>query len=117
MIPVEELLEIQNQAQVLHWQTTSYAKHQALGGFYDGFGDLVDGFLEVYMGNVGRPTVSGGTMLKNISEMSPEMFILEVIDFLKLQKEEVPSDFTDLQNILDEMIALANKTKYLFTLS
>jgi hypothetical protein len=29
------LLGILNQLKVLHWQTQSYAKHQAFGGAYD----------------------------------------------------------------------------------
>lgn len=117
MIPVESLQEILNQAQVLHWQTHSFARHQALGGFYEGMSDLLDSYVESAMGNIGRPTVGDTIMVKNIDEYDPVVFIEDVIVFLKELKDEVPTDFSDLQNILDEMVALANKTKYLFSLS
>lgn len=41
------------QVQIFHWQTksqSSYAEHMALGGYYDGVGDLIDGIVESYQG-------------------------------------------------------------------
>ena len=36
-----------------HLNTRSYAKHQALGGFYDEIIDLADKFAEMYQGKYG----------------------------------------------------------------
>ena len=37
---------------LLHWQTKSYAEHQALGGLYDYVHDFKDGVVEKIMGYV-----------------------------------------------------------------
>ena len=42
---VTNLLTLHNQLKIHHWQTKSYAEHQALGGAYDEFSDLIDGFI------------------------------------------------------------------------
>jgi len=55
-----ELVNTQVQFRFLHWQTKSYAKHKAYGKFYDNLDDLIDKFVEVYMGKYGRPDYEGG---------------------------------------------------------
>jgi hypothetical protein len=49
---VTNLLTLHNQLKINHWQTKSYAEHQALGGAYDEFSDLVDEFVEVFNGQI-----------------------------------------------------------------
>lgn len=39
-----------NLAHFEHWQTKSFAKHMALGSFYDDVVDAIDGLVEVYQG-------------------------------------------------------------------
>jgi hypothetical protein len=43
-----EMLEASAQAKVFHWQTSSFAEHDALGEFYEGFNNLMDRFIESY---------------------------------------------------------------------
>jgi hypothetical protein len=43
---VTNLLTLHNQLKIHHWQTKSYAEHQALGSTYDEFADLIDEFIE-----------------------------------------------------------------------
>ena len=40
-----------NNIQVFHWQTQSYAEHQALGEYYESLTDLNDKFVESWQGN------------------------------------------------------------------
>jgi hypothetical protein len=40
------LVAIHTQLKFLHWQTKSYARHQAYGGAYDDMTGLIDGFVE-----------------------------------------------------------------------
>jgi hypothetical protein len=50
---VSALLHSRTQVHVFHWQTksqSSFAEHMALGGFYEGIGDLVDGLVESFQG-------------------------------------------------------------------
>ena len=35
-------LQLQAQMRILHWQTTSFAEHNAFGGFYDAADDIID---------------------------------------------------------------------------
>ena len=48
------LVAIQTQLRFFHWQTKSYARHQAYGGTYDAMDGLIDNFVEVLMGKYGR---------------------------------------------------------------
>ena len=41
-------LEYSNQSRYYHWQTESYAHHEALGEFYDCFNDNVDKMVEAF---------------------------------------------------------------------
>ena len=39
---ITKLLTLHNQLKVYHWQTDSYAQHQAFGGTYDALSPLID---------------------------------------------------------------------------
>ena len=116
---VQVLLTTTHQLHVYHWQTNSYAAHQAFGGAYDALDGLMDQFVEVFMGKYGKVASKGGFNIKldNITETKPEEFIDSVIGFLTndLPKEIKDTD-TDLLNIRDEMLDELNKLKYLLTL-
>ena len=66
------LLQTQSQMRILHWQTTSYARHMAFGGFYDAVDDLLDKLIECYQGKYGRIYFEDSTTLtiKDISDDS-----------------------------------------------
>ena len=54
---VTNLLTILNQLRIYHWQTRgkgSFAQHKALDKAYGEFSDLIDSFVEVFMGKYGR---------------------------------------------------------------
>ena len=117
---VTKLLTYQNQVKILHWQTTSFSAHEALGELYGSFNDKVDSFIEVFMGKYGRimSQNSFNLSLENYNNMPPLSLILqieqyligELPDMLDSQKD------TDLLNIKDELLASVNKTKYLLSL-
>ena len=116
---IKKLVEIQQQLRFLHWQTKSYAKHQAYGGIYSELDGLIDSFVETCMGKHGRPSFSGGYTLEgqDIDEVSIQEFIDGTVSFLigLSEKYDGKAD-TDLLNIRDEMLAEFNKLKYLLTL-
>ena len=95
----------------VHLNTRSYAKHKALGNFYDNVIDLADDFAEAYQGRHG--------LIGPISLMSAKK-TTNVIDFLQDQLEEIEkcryevcdkSD-TPLQNIIDGIVDLYLSTLY-----
>ena len=117
---VTNLLTLHNQLMIHHWQTKSYAEHQALGGAYDEFSDLIDEFIEVFMGKYGRIESRDGFKieLSNYKDLSAMDFCDKYIDYLinELPKGLESTD-TDMLNIRDEMLGQLNKLKYLLTLS
>ena len=117
---VQVLLTTTHQLHVYHWQTESYAAHQAFGQAYDAIDDLMDRFVEVFMGKYGRVASKGGfdIELANLTDKKPLEFIDGVIDYLtnELPKSLKDTD-TDLLNIRDEILGELNKLKYLLTLS
>jgi hypothetical protein len=117
---VTNLLTLHNQLKIHHWQTKSYAEHQALGGAYDEFSGLIDEFIEVFMGKYGRIESPGGFKIEldNYKDISPMDFVDKYVEYLvnELPKSLEETD-TDLLNIRDEMLGQLNKLKYLLTLS
>jgi len=117
---VTNLLTLHNQLKIHHWQTKSYAEHQALGGAYNEFSELIDEFVEVFMGKYGRIESKDGFKieLSNYKDIAAADFVDKYIDYLinELPKSLEETD-TDLFNIRDEMLAQLHKLKYLLTLS
>ena len=111
-----KLVEIQVQLKFFHWQTKSYARHQAYGMTYAGLDDLIDSFVEVFMGKYGRVPAMP-MQIFNRNEKDAMTFIDETVAFLiALSNGLDPVKDSDLLNIRDEMLALFNKLRYLLTL-
>ena len=95
----------------VHLNTRSFAKHSALGTFYDEIVDLADKFAETYQGKYG--------LIGPISLMSAKK-TSNVVEFLQDQIDEieqirykvVDKDCTALQNIIDEIVGLYLSTLY-----
>jgi DNA-binding ferritin-like protein len=114
-----KFISLQEQFRILHWQTKSYARHNAFGGIYSDLDDLIDEFMEVYMGKYGRVEFEGeGTIiLKNTKDLELNTFIKENLEFLKSLNEELnPSNDSDLLNVRDEIMSKINKLRYLLSL-
>lgn len=114
-----KFISLQEQFRILHWQTKSYARHNAFGGIYSDLDELIDEFMEVYMGKYGRVEFEGeGTIiLKNTKDLELNSFIKENMEFLKSLTEELnPSNDSDLLNIRDEVMGKINKLRYLLSL-
>mgnify|MGYP003342297825 FL=1 len=116
---IRKMVEMQTQLRFLHWQTKSYAKHQAYGGLYGDLDELIDDFVEACMGKHGRPSYEGGYTIQgqDLSEISVQNFIDGVCVFLiELTQVFDPKEDSDLLNLRDEMLGGFNKLKYLLTL-
>lgn len=111
------LIKIQEQLRIFHWQSETYAQHKAFGEAYEKLGELVDEFIEVFMGKYGkvRAKVTYNIELDNLSENYLD-YINDYIEFLNKLTEDISDQDTDLLNIRDEMLATLNKLKYLLTL-
>lgn len=111
-----KLTYFHEQLHLLHWQTSSYAEHQALGGLYDYVHDFKDGVIEKIMGYTGKRPAAykiealGGspatTVVDNLMSFASE---------LKAYGEK--NSYHDVCNLADSLSGEAAKTKYLLTLS
>jgi len=115
-----QFFTLQQQFKVLHWQTKSYARHKAYDDIYSNLGELIDDFVEIYMGKYGRVEFSSGEgsiTLKNTSTLQLNNFLKENIEWLKsLNSKLKPENDSDLLNLRDEMMGEINKLRYLLTL-
>lgn len=115
-----QFFTLQQQFKVLHWQTKSHSRHIAYDQIYSSLGELIDDFVEIYMGKYGRVEFSGGEgsiILKNTDSLQLNNFLKDNIEWLKSLNEKLKSDNdSDLLNLRDEMMGEINKLRYLLTL-
>ena len=98
-------------AHSVHLNTRSFAKHKALGAFYDDVIDLADKFAEAYQGRHG---LIGPISLHSARKTS------NIVEFLEDSLKEIEDmrykvcDKSDsaLQNIIDEIVELYLTTLY-----
>lgn len=111
-----KLTYFHEQLHLLHWQTTSYAEHQALGGLYDYVHDFKDGVIEKLMGYTGkRPGLYKIEALTNCTADQCVSNLLAFASELKAYGDK--NSFHDIGNLADSLSGEAAKTKYLLTLS
>jgi DNA-binding ferritin-like protein len=111
-----KLTYFHEQLHLTHWQTKSYAEHQALGGLYDYVHDFKDGLIEKIMGYTGkRPTAYKIEPLTNCTGVQCVTDLLSFASSLKDYGER--NSFHDVCNLADALSGEAAKTKYLLTLS
>ena len=97
-------------AHVLHLQTTSYAVHKALEFFYDGIVPLVDTACEIYQGAY--------SVLKQYPDEllgadTPMELMSGLREWIVGNRKKIGSpDDSHLQNAIDEIMALIDKTSY-----
>ena len=114
-----KLTHFVDQLHLLHWQTTSYAEHQALGGLYDKMFDFKDEIVEKVMGYSGkRPVAVKHDMLINPAPGVSSTIVGNIITFsAQLQSYAASNGMPDIENIAQSLSGEAAKTKYLLTLS
>jgi len=111
-----KLTYFHEQLHLTHWQTKSYAEHQALGGLYDYVHDFKDGVIEKLMGYTGkRPTPYKIEPLTNCTGNECVSNLLSFASSLKSYAES--NSYHDIANLADALSGEAAKTKYLLTLS
>jgi len=120
MTIITTLLTLQAQLRVFHWQTKSYAEHQALGGLYDSLEGRIDEFVETFSGRYGVPVAKNDYKLTVVNYKDNAGCVEYIDKTIAYMVKDVPAmlkpDDTDLLNIRDEMIGALNKTKYLLRL-
>ena len=110
-----EMLEASAQAKVFHWQTSSFAEHEAMGEFYEGFNDLMDKFIEAYQGCYGRIMMGCDMEVKPYTMDAPITFLEDFRSYISGGARMLVIGNSALTNILDEINGLVEQTIYRLT--
>jgi hypothetical protein len=104
---------------LLHFQTTSYAEHQALGIIYDKVADLQDEIVEKIMGYTGKRVKAYKIdALKDYSAGMSNQVVRELVSFAKdLEEFGEANNMPDIENIAQSLSGEAAQTLYRLTLS
>ena len=104
---VAQSLAVRTATHILHFISTSYAQHMALGDFYEGLVDLVDRYAEIHMAEAASVSFP--------SAVPPRGTPAAVLtDYLELVREEMADEATNKtkETILTEIEELTLRTLY-----
>ena len=107
---VQTLLHAVTNTHILHWQSKSYAEHQALGAFYEELPDLVDSLAEKIMGKYDITFEFKNSYYTPAKTGKEELESLK--DYVMEERKEIPQD-SEIQNEVDNIANLINQTLYL----
>jgi DNA-binding ferritin-like protein len=112
-----KLTYFHEQLHLLHWQTTSFAEHQALGTLYDDIQDFKDDVVEKLMGYMGRRVKA--FKFEPIVDTANAMAVVSAVQSFayELEMYAEANKFCDVENMAQDLSGKAAKTKYLLTLS
>lgn len=114
------LMQIADQAKIIHWQTDYDTEHRHFGAFYEMFIDQMDTLVEAIAGKCGKEELCFGQAAIQLYDykMAVSTFFDLVDDVLKGQFCELFDREADseLYNLVDEILDLKNKTRYLLQL-
>lgn len=111
--------ELQMNVKLYHWTTESYSNHKATNKLLDNLTDLVDSFIEKFMGAFTRPVLKSGSSIpiQNMTKTKYVKLLKQAQDYLRGDLEKVISKNSELLNIRDEILAALDEALYLATLS
>lgn len=109
------LVEASQQLKVLHWQTTNYAEHIALGSLYEAFEEAADSFAETLIGIDGgkRPSLKDTIQLSDYDEGGGVSYVKAIVTQLEALKDAP----TDILNMRDSLLEKCHHTLYLLSLN
>ena len=123
-------LELLNTIKIYHWSTLSYPTHKATDELHGKMSELVDSFIEIYIGHCSRGGAGGAGVPVFRFKSGRDAFIsfceckslaafCKVLDDNIIHLEGLTKrldGYTDLVNIRDEMVGALAQTLYLLRL-
>jgi len=124
-------LEILNTIKIYHWSTLSYPTHKATDELHEKMSELVDSFIEKYIGHLSRRS-EGGSSTTGVPIFkkgaaaavgfceckSLEIFCRKLDEYISYMEGLTKrlDGYTDLVNIRDEMVGAMAQALYLLRL-
>jgi DNA-binding ferritin-like protein len=111
--------ELQLNIKLYHWTTDSYSNHKTTNKLLEKLSDLIDSFVEKYMGAFSRPVMKIGSNvpIQNMSKSKYIKLLKQAQDYLRGDLEKVISKNSELLNIRDEMLGELDQALYFATLN
>jgi DNA-binding ferritin-like protein len=111
--------ELQLNLKMYHWTTNSYANHKTTNKLFEKLSDLIDSFVEKYMGAFSRPVMKIGSNvpIQNMTKTKYIKLLKQAQDYLRGDLEKVIAKNTELLNIRDEMLGELGQSLYFTTLN
>jgi hypothetical protein len=121
---VKMVLQNMSQTKLLHWQCQLYGQHIALDELFNQIRKIGDTLIETIMGKYGRPILDSEDLnitLYNFEDAKNGDLSKFIDDLYRCYREECRSHFdeksdSEIVNIIDEIIAAVDQTKYLISL-
>ena len=123
-------LEMLNTIKIYHWSTLSYPTHKATDELHSKMSELVDSFIEIYIGHLSRRGGGAGAGIPVFkrgaaSEISfcecksLDIFCKKLDGYITFMEGLTKrlDGYTDLVNIRDEMVGAVAQALYLLRLS
>lgn len=105
--------EARTHAHILHLTTDSYAGHKALNEFYDGIIPLADSYAETALSYV-KPSELVFESELELAGSSAVETLESVRNWIATNRDDC-GESSDLQNQIDEILALISQTLYKLT--
>ena len=100
-----KVFKLRDESHINHWTTDSYADHQALGDFYDEVIDLLDKYVEAYIGTFGKKEMM--TTQDDVTDA-----IRHQLSWINDNRSELSKSVPALENILDEIAGIYMKALF-----
>lgn len=107
---VAQVFAARNAAHRAHWATKSYSEHMALGAFYDGLPEIIDGIIESYQGQHGLIELDGQFVTPRVTDCCD--FLKKQVKWIQSHRKEIAKGSTDIENQIDTLLSLYNSTIY-----
>lgn len=111
---LRSLVEFQVQVKVMHWGTESFAQHKATCDTYASLDAAIDALVESYQGYTGRIKIGGQYTILNYEDMNLDPWLDSAMEHTNALRGMI--EYSDVLNLLDEILAILTKFKYLLSL-
>ena len=109
-----------NDVQSYHWQTKSYAEHEALGEYYNKFNELNDRLVETYQGKTNQRINFSAELRPGIMNYADKEIVKSEVN---KQADRINEAYKliqgqiDLESILEDMQETTSQLSYHLSLS
>ena len=117
---IQNNINFLNDIQSYHWQTESYAEHEALGEFYTKFNELNDRFVETYQGKTHQRINFSAELRPGIRNYADNADVCSEVCKTSDRINEVYKEIEgqiDLESILEDMQEATSQLSYHLSLS